>query len=119
MNTRVTHPDLVAALVKPGSAILRTLTPEKAHLLHMASKLCSEAGELMDAIGKHVYYDQPLDINNCREELGDMEFYMEGFRNAVRITRQDCLDANIDKLSLRYPNIVYSDHAAKERADKR
>lgn len=115
---KLEHPDLVKALIKPGGMILGSLTAEKCHLLHMASKLCSEAGELMDAIGKNVYYEQPLDINNCREELGDMEFYMQGIRQALNLSREDTLQSNIEKLSRRYEGLIYSNQAAKERKDK-
>lgn len=117
-QVRPTHPVMVNGLVKPGHVILAEMTPEKMHLLHMGSKLCSEAGELMDAIGKWCYYNQPLDHNNVREELGDIEFYLEGFRQGIGLIRHDCLEANIDKLMIRYPNFNYSDIAAQRRADK-
>lgn len=58
------HQDLVAALVKPGADIQDTLTPGKVHLLHMALGIVTEAGELADAIKKHVMYNQPLNFDN-------------------------------------------------------
>ena len=36
--------DMVAALVKPGQAILDTLTPEKSDMLHMLIALPGEVG---------------------------------------------------------------------------
>lgn len=71
----------------------------------------------MDAIGKHVYYEQPLDIENVREELGDIEFYLEGLRQLLAMPRDETLEHNITKLSKRYGE-KYSDVAAKERKDK-
>lgn len=120
MNTQnidTQHADMVDELVKPGSQILASMTGPKMHLLHMASKLNSEAGELMDAIGKHCYYNKELDVTNVIEELGDIEFYMEGVRSEVGISRSDVLQGNMDKLRKRYSQ-GYSDKAAQERADK-
>jgi len=117
-NNRPTHQQLVAALQKPGDAILSQLTPHKADLLHMAIGVCGEAGELGDAIKRHAIYGKPLDRANVVEELGDLEFYMEGTRRVVGITREETLEANIDKLSVRYEGLVYSDQRAIDRADK-
>lgn len=113
-----THQEMVTVLVKPPEDILESLTPKKVALLHMVSKLCSEAGELMDAVGKHIYYNKDLDIENCLEELGDIEFYLEGTRQVLGMTRNETLQANYDKLSVRYNGLKYSDKAAIDRADK-
>ncbi len=114
----VSHPELVAALVKPGQAIIDSLTPEKAHLWHMASCVPSEAGELFDAVKKHIIYGKDLDRKNVVEELGDLEFYLEGIRAALGITRAETTEANIEKLSVRYSGLNYSDKKAQDRADK-
>lgn len=111
------HQQLVVRLCKPGSDIIDSLTPDKAHIWHMASKLCSEAGELMDAIGKCVIYNQPLDMENVIEELGDCCFYMEGIRQCLEICPETPINHNIKKLTKRYGE-KYSDQAAKERKDK-
>ena len=87
-------------------------------LLHLALGIAGEAGEIVDAIKKHVIYDQPLNYDNMLEELGDMEFYMEGLRQAVFLTREQCIQPNIDKLRVRYEGLSYSDKAAKDRKDK-
>jgi|SRR6185295_16072562 len=113
----MTHPSLVTALAKPGEDILATLTPLDCHLLHMSHKLCCEAGELGDAIGKAIYYRKPLDMANVVEELGDIEFYLEGLRQGLNITREKTLEVNIEKLEVRYGH-KYSDRAAQERKDK-
>jgi hypothetical protein len=67
----ITFPEMVAALVKPGQEIIDSLTPEKVHIWHMASALLGELPELLDAISTE---------NNILEELGDVEFYLEGYR---------------------------------------
>lgn len=118
MTERPTHPELVAALQKSGEAILATLTPTQADVVHMALGTCSEAGELADAIKRWAIYGKDLDRANVVEELGDLEFYLEGIRRKLGVTREETLEANIDKLSVRYAGLQYSDRAAIERADK-
>ena len=109
---------MVAVLAKPGEDILDTLSPERVHLLHMAVGVAGEAGELLDAIKKHCFYNKPLDLNNVVEELGDLEFYMEGLRQGLSLLRQEILEYNMVKLSERYNGLRYSDQAAWERKDK-
>jgi hypothetical protein len=41
---------MVKVLAKPGADIVASLTPETAHLLHMAVGVSGEAGELLDAV---------------------------------------------------------------------
>lgn len=114
----ITHSEMVSVLVKPGEDIIASLTPEKAHLWHMATGVAGEAGELLDAIKKHVIYNKPIDIENVIEELGDLEFYMEGIRQGLGITREQTIEQNIAKLSVRYHGLTYSDQKAQDRADK-
>lgn len=112
------HNQLVKALVKPGEDIINELTPQKAELWHMASCIPGEAGELFDAVKKHVIYGKELDRENVIEELGDLEFYLEGLRQILNITRPECLAHNIGKLSKRYESLTFSNEAAQKRADK-
>lgn len=118
LSLPVEHSMMVKVLVKPGADVLRDLTPESANLLHLASALCGEAGELYDPIKKTAIYGKPLDLTNIREELGDIEFYLEGIRSALRITREETLQANIDKLSVRYAQKKFTNEDAINRADK-
>jgi len=118
MTEKIVHPELVAALVKPGEDILKELTPITCHLWHMASCIPSEAGELFDAVKRHVLYGARLDMDNIVEELGDLEFYMEGVRAALGITREQCLKANIEKLLERYHEMKFQNLHAQERVDK-
>jgi len=111
------YSELVTLLQKPGDAILATTTAERLILLHHTLGISGEAGEIVDAVKKHVIYNQPLDLDNLIEELGDLEFYLQGLRSAIGIDRDITLIQNINKLSVRYGN-SYSDVAAKERKDK-
>jgi NTP pyrophosphatase (non-canonical NTP hydrolase) len=111
------HSSMVTALIKSGRTIAEEMTAEDAHLIHMAVGVSGEAGELLDAVKKSVIYRKPLDVENVIEELGDLEFYMEGLRQGLGLTREQCLEANIKKLSKRYGE-KYTDAAAHARADK-
>jgi len=121
-GTPTDYKDMVAALVKPGLDILLSLTPEKCNLWHMATGVSGEAGELLDAIKKHVAYGKELDRTNVIEELGDLEFYIEGIRQELDISREETLTANMEKLLLsdkaRYKLGKYTDQQAQDRADK-
>lgn len=117
-STICEHKLMVSKLVKPGHQVWCDLSDNDAHLMHMALGLAGEVGELVDAIKRRAIYRQPLDLANVREELGDIEFYLEGIRAAVGMTRLECLEANMAKLSKRYPGYVYTDQRAKVRADK-
>lgn len=112
------YPSLVSALVKPGKQIIAELSPKKAHALHMVVGISGEAGELLDALKKWVLYGKPLDVENVIEELGDIEFYAEGLRAALGITREHVLEVNIAKLNKRYSSGKYSNEQAIGRADK-
>lgn len=115
------HYDMVAKLAKNGDTIKKEMTGDEAHLIHMCMGISGEAGELLDAIKKHVMYRKDLDLENVIEELGDLEFYMCGLRQGLGIDRNQCLDHNINKLSkgekARYKD-GYTDQAAQDRADK-
>jgi len=112
---------MVFDLVKPPQDILDSLSPEKTMLIHMTMGVAGEAGEIIDAVKKHVMYNKPLDMENMVEEMGDIEFYLEGLRQALDIKRSDVLAANFNKLyggdKARYKN-GYTDAAAIKRADK-
>ena len=118
MEKKVVFEEMVFGLIKPGNTIKEELTAQDCNVLHMILGLSGEVGELLDAIKKSIIYRKPLDIENVLEEVGDIEFFLEGFRQALGFTRQQTIDANIAKLSVRYSGLTYSDEAAKARADK-
>lgn len=118
MSNTTPYQQFVNSIVKPGDEIIRQLTPQQAHLLHMAVGVSGEAGELLDAIKKHCVYQKQIDFNNVMEEAGDILFYLTGILNELDMTIEQCIQANMDKLSKRYPNGTYTNAAAIARADK-
>ena len=113
--------EMVSLLAKDGDDIVCSLDGDDAHMLHMALGLAGEVGELIDGLKKGLIYGAPIDLDNVIEEMGDIEFYMEGLRLSMDINRDECLAANINKLATgenaRYSE-GYSDDAAQYRADK-
>jgi NTP pyrophosphatase (non-canonical NTP hydrolase) len=114
-----THQDMVRSLKKSGADILADLNILSVDLLHMVVGISGEAGELLDAVKKHAVYNKPLDRENVIEELGDLEFYMEGLRQSLNISREETIQGNINKLSVRYNSGKYSNAQAQERLDKK
>lgn len=115
---RSLHSEMVQALCKSGELIRSELTAQDAHNLHMVVGISGEAGELLDCVKKAVIYRKPIDMENLIEELGDLEFYMEGLRQSFGITRNQTLSHNITKLSKRYEGLKFTNEAAQLRADK-
>lgn len=113
---------MVKRLAKSGEDILSSLNAEKCAVSHMAAGISGEAGELLDAVKKYVAYNKELDLENVIEELGDIEFYMEGIRQALGLKRTEILAANMNKLltgkNARFASGNYSDKQAQNRNDK-
>lgn len=118
MSNTTPYQQFVNSIVKPGDEIVRQLTPQQAHLLHMAVGVSGEAGELLDAVKKHCVYQKQIDIDNIKEEAGDILFYLTGLLNELDMSIEDCIIANREKLSKRYASGSYSNEAAIARADK-
>lgn len=114
----IKHNEMVKLLAKDGEIIKQELTENDCHNLHMCLGISGEVGELIDAVKKSIFYRKPLDRVNAVEELGDIEFYLEGLRQGLGITREETIEGNINKLAQRYEGFAYSDAAAKIRADK-
>jgi NTP pyrophosphatase (non-canonical NTP hydrolase) len=97
---------------------LPSMIPFKADLAHAALGVCGEAGELADAIKKHIIYGKVLDRGNVIEELGDVRFFLQAIQNVLNISEAEVLQHNAVKLSQRYKSMTYTDEAAIARADK-
>ena len=96
---------------------LSTVKPDiSMQLLHGALGLCTEVGELQDAI-KRMFYGKTLDAENIIEELGDLEWYMAAIRDALDVTQAEVQARNIIKLKTRYAE-KFTEQEAIERRDK-
>ena len=103
--SKITHHEMVTGLAKRGEDIVSELTPLSAHLLHMAVGIAGEAGELCEAIySKDSVSD--IDKENVIEELGDLEFYLEGLRQGLQLARNETVP-----LDIKFPNTAAGDIA--------
>jgi len=118
---QLSHSEMVLLLSKPGEVIRQSLSAMDCHNLHMALGVAGEAGEVVDLIKKATMYNKPMDRAKLIEEMGDVEFYLEGLRQGFKITREEVLQGNLDKLltgaNARYAEGNYSDQQAQDRAD--
>lgn len=116
------YKQMVKNLKKDGGLIRNSLTPQKCSVIHMAMGISTEAGELEDAIKKWTIYEKTLDRQNVVEELGDLEFFLEGIRQDLGISREECLMANKHKLldgkKARYKEGKFTNEQAHKRQDK-
>lgn len=86
--------------------------------LHAAIGISGEAGELIDAVKKSAMYGKPLDVQNVKEELGDICWYMALMLKSIGSSFEEVMQMNNTKLEERYPS-GFSEKAAQVRADKK
>ena len=99
-----TTPELVA----------RLSSPENVRLLHAAIGMCTESGEFIDQLKKHIFYGKPLDKVNLKEEIGDLMFYIGVAMDVLETDFDTEQRKNIAKLKARYGE-KFSSKAAIER----
>lgn len=87
------------------------------NVLHWCMGITGEAGELVDPIKKHIFYNQPIDMENVQEELGDLLYYIFALIDELGLDAEYVMSDVIYKLQLRYPK-WYEDELAKKRLDK-
>lgn len=76
------------------------------------------ASQVLDSVKKCAVYNKDLDLELLRNQVHAMLVSLYTVSIMFGITRDECLAANIAKLSKRYASLSYSDKAAQERADK-
>lgn len=101
----------------------RTMSPQffpdqlPIEAFHGIIGVAGEAGELLDAAKKAVFYGAEIDIKNLREEIGDIFWYLMAICRSMKFDPEELMDENIEKLKIRYPN-QWSLKDATERKDK-
>ncbi len=71
-------------------------------VVHGILGVATEAGELLEALKKVLFDDQPLDIVNVFEEVGDCQWYEAMLLRVAAKTFDDVQRNNIDKLRARF-----------------
>lgn len=85
--------------------------------LHAAMGVATEAGELVDAFKKYVFYGKEWDEKNLKEEAGDLMWYIQTLCNAMGWNLEDIMTMNIEKLKIRYPEQFSSEFAINRNLD--
>lgn len=99
---------------------MRTLRPGPDlafYLNHALHGLASEVGEIADTIKKHLIYGQQLNVENLKEEVGDLCWYIALLCYANNISLEEAMVENVAKLKRRYPE-KFSEELAAKRLDK-
>jgi NTP pyrophosphatase (non-canonical NTP hydrolase) len=90
---------------------------ETLNLLHCAIGASTEAGELLDAFKKHIYYKKELDVVNIGEEIADMQWYLFNLCRLLNLDMEQLLEANIAKLKARYGDKFSTERAINRDLD--
>lgn len=94
------------------------ITRQQMRLLHAAVGMATEAGELLDAVKKSIFYGKPIDEANVLEEIGDSQWYHAIGLDAIGKTPADAAETNYKKLSARYGDKFSSEKALERNLDK-
>lgn len=76
----------------------------KLALTNYSLGLVGESGECIDHIKKHVFHGHELNIDEVRNELGDVLHYLSGLATMCGISLDDIAIENVSKLAKRYPS---------------
>lgn len=101
---------------RPYADVHDSRSPDKLipiRVTHALIGMMGEVGELSAALEHWIYYGNLIDMVNCKEELGDLLWYVAQLCNALDLELGEVMEANIRKLKERYPE-KYSDELAKE-----
>jgi len=85
-----------------------------ARLVHAQMGMQTETAEFTDALKKSLFYGQPLDIVNLKEELGDLMWYMAIAMDELGTNFELESTRVINKLQSRYPE-KFDNTLAKNR----
>jgi NTP pyrophosphatase (non-canonical NTP hydrolase) len=85
-----------------------------ARLTHYLLGVGTEAGELQDALKKHLIYGKELDRANLIEEIGDLSWYVARTLELLGSSFEEAMNKNIAKLRARYGD-KFTEYAALNR----
>ena len=102
MNPETYVENAIVTESRDFDAIRERLTDRNLRLLHAAMGVATEAGELLDAIKKALFYGRELDTVNFKEEIGDACWYFAIAIHELDTNFEAVMDTNIAKLKARY-----------------
>jgi NTP pyrophosphatase (non-canonical NTP hydrolase) len=89
------------------------LSPEQARMMLYGIGTASEGGEVADAVKKKIYHGKADMEEKILEECGDVLWYMVRLLQMQGKTLEDAMQANLDKLTKRWPNGFKRDDEVK------
>lgn len=81
----------------------KDISPDE-HVMNGILGIAGESGECADLVKKRFYQDGRAIVNDMREELGDLLWYIAETATAMRIDLNEIAEGNIEKLRRRYPD---------------
>jgi NTP pyrophosphatase (non-canonical NTP hydrolase) len=84
-------------------SVLRTASPVNRDLVQCVLGMMDELGELSSPVKKNRAQGHELDLENIREELGDIHFYWTLACSLMGFDQEEILEENKIKLLKRYP----------------
>ena len=103
MNTKLYKEMVLKTESQDFSAISNRLKDKRTlRLLHGSCGIATEAGELLDALKKHIFYGKETDTVNVVEEVGDLMWYCAIILDELGVDFEDVMEKNINKLKARY-----------------
>lgn len=97
---------------KPGFPI----SDEEIMIIWNAIGLAGEAGEIAELVKKGIFHQHGLDREKLAKELGDCLWYLTSLCTKLDFDLSEIMQANIEKLQIRYPN-GYSSQDSQSRVD--
>jgi NTP pyrophosphatase (non-canonical NTP hydrolase) len=88
-------------------------------LLHASIGMSGETGEILDNLKKTMMYGKELNVENLKEECGDVLWYMSVMLDSLGSSFEEVMQMNVDKLAKRYPAGKFTEKDAIERKDKK
>lgn len=88
--------------VESNRTLNKTVSREK-QIDQMVYGIVGETGEVIDILKKHLHHGHELDVENVKEEIGDVVWYLSNLCTILDISLQEVLDMNVAKLQRRYP----------------
>lgn len=83
--------------------------------------LSIQAGHILDTVKKQAIYAKELNLKLLQDQMLDFRAILSEIykHRQISYTPRIAKEANVEKLSVRYKGLKYSNKAAQERADKK
>jgi len=85
--------------------------------MHAVIGVCTEAGELLEAMYNHKWKQKEFDLVNAKEEVGDIFWYLAILFRNHKWSIKSIWDRNIEKLTKRYGKKFSSEKAINRDTD--